>query len=121
VAKTILIVDDDPNVLDTLRTLLIDDGHTVRTARDGLQALDRLRRAPVDLVVSDVVMPVVDGHKLVQEMRRTGDRTPVILMSSVPSVTHIEPETPELAKPLDFEALLGVIRETLARARAVAI
>jgi DNA-binding response OmpR family regulator len=120
VAKTILIVDDDPNLLDALRTLLIDEGHTVRTARDGLQALDRLRRAPVDLVISDVDMPVVDGHMLLREMRLTGDRTPVVLLTGVPSAVHVEPETRAVAKPLDFDGLLAVIRDTLASIRPLA-
>jgi two-component system response regulator AtoC len=116
-ASTILVVDDDPGVLDELRSLLIDEGLTVRTARDAAQALDRLRRSPVALVVTDVVMPTVDGRTLAEEMRIRGDQTPVLLMSGAASTLRVAPGTRVLSKPLDFDELLAAVREALNASR----
>jgi DNA-binding NtrC family response regulator len=106
---TVLIVDDDPNVIAILRSFLIEEGFTVRTARDGVEALDRLMRAPVAFVISDVRMPAVDGRTLVQEMRRRGDRSPVLLISGYEHLVDVEPNTRFLRKPFDLDQLLDVI------------
>jgi DNA-binding NtrC family response regulator len=106
---TVLIVDDDPDVIAILRSFLIEEGFTVRTARDGVQALDRLLHAPVAFVISDVRMPAIDGRTLVQEMRRRGDRVPVLLMSGYEDTVEVEPNTRFLRKPFDLDQLLEVI------------
>jgi DNA-binding NtrC family response regulator len=116
-SSTILVVDDDPGVLVELRSLLIDEGLTVRTARDAEQALDRLRRSPVALVVTEVVMPTADGRTLTQEMRSRGDETPVLLTSRSTSPLPVPPGTRVLAKPLDFDELLAAVREALNASR----
>lgn len=106
---TVLIVDDNPEMIDALRAFLIREGHTVRTARDCAQALDRLMRAPVALVISDVLMPAIDGRTLVQEMRHRGDRTPVLLMGGYEYSVNDMPITRFLRKPFAFDQLLEAI------------
>ncbi len=76
----ILVVDDDLAVCGSLRDLLIEEGCTVFVAGGGLDALRILEHEPVDLVLSDVVMPDLDGYDLFMEIRRRGT-TPVILMT----------------------------------------
>lgn len=76
----ILVVDDDLGVCRSLRDLLTVDGCQVQIATDGLRALEVLERNPIDLVISDVVMPDLDGYDLFKEIRRRGD-VPVILMT----------------------------------------
>ncbi|MBI1817989.1 MAG: response regulator [Deltaproteobacteria bacterium] len=76
----ILVVDDDLGVCRSLRDLLVAEGCNVFTANNGLEALSVMERAPVDLVVTDVVMPDLDGYDLFMEIKRRG-QTPVILMT----------------------------------------
>jgi len=78
--KRILLADDDAGVRDGLARLL-SPRYEVITARDGEGALAEIARQPVDLVVLDVVMPLVDGEKALKSMRARGLTTPVILMS----------------------------------------
>jgi len=67
--KRILIVDDEPEIVDTLADILRDAGHLVETARDGRHALDRLGGGAFDLILSDLRMPVLDGPGLYGEVR----------------------------------------------------
>jgi len=76
----VLVVDDDLGVCRSLRDLLVAEGCQVLVATDGLRALETLNRSSVDIVVSDVVMPDLDGYDLFMEIRRRGT-IPVILMT----------------------------------------
>jgi class 3 adenylate cyclase/CheY-like chemotaxis protein len=67
----ILVVDDDAGNRDLLTRLLGNNGYTIATAGDGRAGLEYLRRNPVDLVISDLVMPGLDGLQLLREIRRT--------------------------------------------------
>lgn len=79
---TILVVDDDLGVCYSLRDLLLEEGCEVEVAINGLDALKVLERRNVDLVVSDVVMPDLDGYDLYMEVRERYRQTPVILMTA---------------------------------------
>jgi PAS domain S-box-containing protein len=85
----VLVVDDDLGVCRSLRDLLMAEGCEVLVASDGLRALEVLERAPVDAVISDVVMPDLDGYDLFMEVRRRGS-TPVILMTGYYSSHRIK-------------------------------
>lgn len=76
----VLVVDDDLGVCRSLRDLLVAEGCEVITASDGRRALDLLETTSVDLIISDVVMPDVDGYDLFMEVKRRWN-TPVILMT----------------------------------------
>ncbi len=66
---SILIVDDEPNILLSLQFLMKKAGYDVRTATDGEQALDEIARARPDLVLLDVMMPKLDGFTVCQRIR----------------------------------------------------
>jgi PAS domain S-box-containing protein len=76
----VLVVDDDVGVCHSLRDLLRAEGCEVLEAHDGLEALRIFDAVPIDLVISDVVMPDLDGYDLYMEIRKRG-HTPVILMT----------------------------------------
>jgi DNA-binding response OmpR family regulator len=78
--RRILVVDDDLAILEALAVLL-DGRYDVVTATDGREALRLIEDHSVDLVVSDVLMPLVAGEELVEAARRAGVRIPVILIS----------------------------------------
>lgn len=65
----LLLVDDDPIIRMTLRTVLTSDGHTVSVASDGEDALTKILDSPVDMIISDVYMPRLDGIRLRDTVR----------------------------------------------------
>jgi len=77
----ILIVDDDPSILDALQDLL-GARHDVLVASNGEEAMDQLGRGSVDLVVLDMMMPVLDGEDALRQIRSRGLRVPVIVASA---------------------------------------
>jgi len=79
---TILVVDDDLGVCYSLRDLLREEGCIVEVATNGLDALKILSRQKVDLVLSDVVMPDLDGYDLYMEVRERYRQTPIVLMTA---------------------------------------
>jgi len=68
--KTVLVVDDEPNVRDYLAQILRDAGFRVQTAADGDEAMALIRREPPDFISLDLVMPRKSGHKLLYELRK---------------------------------------------------
>jgi DNA-binding response OmpR family regulator len=78
----ILLVDDDPSLLDALALAFADEGHAVTTAADGAQALAAIRADPPDAVVSDINMPGIDGFTVCRKLRAAGNPVPIILLTS---------------------------------------
>jgi CheY-like chemotaxis protein len=76
----VLVVDDDLGVCRSLRDLLAAEGCEVHVATNGLRALEAIENTDLDIVISDVVMPDLDGYELFMEVRRRG-AMPVILMT----------------------------------------
>jgi two-component system, OmpR family, alkaline phosphatase synthesis response regulator PhoP len=67
--QSVLIVDDEPNILLSLQFLMKKSGYEVRTAKDGEEALAELLRAAPDLVLLDVMMPKIDGFSICEQIR----------------------------------------------------
>jgi two-component system chemotaxis sensor kinase CheA len=86
----LLVADDSFTTRELIRSILQSAGYEVTTAVDGLDALDKLRAAPYDLVVSDVEMPRVDGFQLTYQIRQELglDDLPVVIITSLASETH---------------------------------
>jgi two-component system chemotaxis sensor kinase CheA len=86
----LLVADDSFTTRELIRSILQSAGYEVTTAVDGLDALDKLRAAPYDLVVSDVEMPRVDGFQLTTQIRRDLGLIdlPVVIITSLASETH---------------------------------
>lgn len=80
--NSILLVDDDPDVLEALAELLTDR-YRVLVASNGEMALKMLAREDVDLIVADLMMPIMDGETLLKTIRAAGRDTPVIIFSAV--------------------------------------
>ena len=75
----LLVVDDDPDVRDSLSRALRYAGYQVLVATHGGEALDVVARSPVDLIVLDVLMPIMDGFESCRRLRERGDATPVLM------------------------------------------
>lgn len=98
----ILIVDDDPDVVETTRLVLEKAGHQVSHAhnrRDGMKALEAQRP---DLLILDVMMEEPDdGIAMAQDLRRKGFKTPVLMMTSLDKVTGYNYDRDESLVPVD--------------------
>jgi CheY-like chemotaxis protein len=109
---TVLVVDDEPAIREIVAMLLEDEGYLVRHAKDGVEALAAVDDDSIDLVVSDVVMPRLDGASLVRKLRRRGYLIPVVLMSAVYADVDL-PGVRFVPKPFEIDRLLGTVASAL--------
>jgi two-component system, chemotaxis family, chemotaxis protein CheY len=105
-----LIVDDDREVRETLRTALEDEGFTVAVAANGAEAMTKLEERPPRLVLLDLMMPVVDGWEVLDRMRADPslDEVRVCVCSAVADVASTRADF-VLRKPFDLDALKHVV------------
>jgi CheY-like chemotaxis protein len=110
-ANLILIVDDDDDFRGTLRQVLQEEGCTVRDAADGKAALRSLRASTPDLVILDLMMPVMNGWDLYAKMQEdpTLVDIPVAVLSGVARMRPFGPMH-EIHKPIDLSSLQGLLR-----------
>jgi two-component system response regulator MprA len=119
--RSVLVVDDDHDVVGALVELLDEEGYRVRYAFDGQAALGEIARNAPDLVLADVMMPQVDGVSLANRLQDSG--IPVVLLSAVYNDIDL-PGVRFLPKPFEVDDLLWVIARTFedhTRARRQAV
>ena len=117
--KLILVVDDEYAIVEALAALLGDEGYRVATAMNGAEALQRIAEEKPDLVVLDVMMPVMDGRAPLARIRADAslEGLPVILMSAAPRGPTTGPTSDAfLQKPFGVVPLLATIERLLAPA-----
>ncbi|MBF4561728.1 response regulator transcription factor [Microbacterium sp. VKM Ac-2870] len=122
-APRLLLVDDEQSITDSLAPYLERSGFEVRVAADGQQAWDSVAAWHPDILVSDVMMPVLDGRQLVRRLRAAGDSTPTILLTRVGesgerSAALEEGADDYLNKPFDPQELVARARAVLRRVAA---
>ena len=81
--QTVLLVDDESAITNALAPYLERSGFSVVVAHDGVEGLDVHEKISPDIVVTDVMMPGVDGRELVREIRARGGWTPIILLTQI--------------------------------------
>jgi two-component system response regulator MprA len=116
----ILVVDDEPAVLDAVDRALRLEGYETELAADGQEALDSLAAGAPDALVLDLLMPRVDGLEVCRRLRAAGDRTPVLVLTArdaVPDrVRGLDAGADDyLVKPFALEELLARLRALLRR------
>jgi len=116
--KSVLVVEDDPDLAKMLKRILSHDGYSVATCADGEAALEYLGAQSVDLLITDLMMPGMEGEELLMELRRRKGMAsiPVILISaSAMRATVAERLKVEasLAKPFDTEELRQLVASFL--------
>jgi CheY-like chemotaxis protein len=114
----ILIVDDDPDLLDLVGEVLVERGYRVALSRNGEEALDSIERDVPDLVLLDMRMPVMDGWTFARHLReRHGRSIPIVVMTAAEDSKLRADEIgadSDLGKPFDLQQLHDVVEDTLA-------
>jgi PAS domain S-box-containing protein len=111
---SILVVDDEQFVRETLAEMLTDLDHKVTTASGGWEALEKILNARFDLVFTDLAMPEMDGWEIARAIRKRHPDVPVVLVTGYGSIAHPPPGEPDLVadiigKPFDFDQVSGTI------------
>jgi len=116
----ILVVDDEPAVRASLERALRMEGYDIALASNGAEALSALEKEDADAVVLDVMMPGVDGLEVCRTMRRSGDRTPVLMLTARDAVSDrvagLDAGADDyVVKPFALDELLARLRALLRR------
>lgn len=116
----LLVVDDEPNILELLTMSLRFVGFVVATATNGTDALKRAQEFQPDLVILDVMMPGLDGFEVARQLRSRGDRVPVVFLTARDSTEdRVQGLTlggdDYLIKPFSLEELVARVRAVLRR------
>jgi CheY-like chemotaxis protein len=113
IAGPVLVVDDDPDMVDVITAILAAEGYTYQTASNGLEALDVIDRELPAVVLLDMLMPVMNGWQTADELHHRYGRTiPIIALTAA---EHAQARAHEidadgvLAKPFEIEELLRVV------------
>ena len=119
----ILVIEDDAFFSEVLVQMLQLDGHTVTVCGDGAKALQQMQRLHPDLIITDILMPHMDGVELIMELSRQSSNTPLIAMSggrrSITSAFNLDSAKllgvkTTLTKPFNLPTLRAAITEAMA-------
>ncbi|MCL4305127.1 response regulator [bacterium] len=117
----ILVVDDDPNIRQMLRSMLEREGYEVDVASNGLECMRRFEAAPADLVITDIIMPEQEGIETIRRLRAEYPESRIIAISGggrigpsdYLSMAKLIGAVSTLSKPFDRKDLLEAIRGAL--------
>lgn len=121
----ILVADDTPSIRNTLSILLAEEGHTVRLAANGEEALAEYAKRRPDMLLLDIMMPKKNGHRVLKQIRQNDPTLPIIFLSAKGSPADIAQglnlgSDDYLPKPFDRAVLLSRIRAVFRRTRGIA-
>lgn len=108
----VLVVDDDPSILDTVAAILQAEGHQVVSAAGGHEALALARTWHPTLVLLDMRMPVMDGWAVARALREAGSAVPIVVMTAAENAARWADEigaAGHLAKPFDLDDLIDCV------------
>lgn len=117
--RNVLVVEDDSNIADLLRMYLEKEGYTVRIAGDGGRALEEFKREAPDLILLDIMLPVMDGWSVCSKIRETS-RVPIIMLTArgevFDRVSGLEMGADDyIVKPFEMKEVLARINAVLRR------
>lgn len=119
--KKILIIDDDPMLLKSVKVVLEKTEYQVTTAEDGVEGCALFDKGGFDMVITDILMPNKDGIKTISYIRKVNKEIPILAISGAGmagainnlSAAMLMGATETLAKPFKKEALLGAVKACL--------
>lgn len=108
--RTVLVVDDEPDIRDTLRDVLEDEGYRVVVASNGREALALLTGGPApSVVVLDLLMPIMNGNDLYEAMRADPNLSEIPIIVSTSDPSRAPTGALLMNKPFDLDRMLAVI------------
>lgn len=118
--KVILVIDDDPDILDSIKAILSANGFDVVTAMSGKEGVDAVASSKPDLILCDMMMERIDaGTKVAQEIKKSNPSIPIYLLSSIGTATATNIEIDKLGfngvfqKPVNPDNLVATIKKAL--------
>lgn len=117
--EKILIIDDDKNVCDFLRTHFEREGFTAIIANDGAEGIDKFNSSSPDMIILDIMMPLADGWQVCKEIRKNSD-TPIIMLTAkgevIDKILGLELGADDyIVKPFDVKEVLARVKAVLRR------
>ncbi|MEJ2627482.1 MAG: response regulator, partial [bacterium] len=115
---SILVVEDDPNVQKIIHRFLTEEGHEITLASDGIDALMRVGKHKFDLIVSDILMPNLNGIQLLEQLNQKGVRIPVMFITGYHNLEY-ELKSKELGavgyikKPINKDVLIKKVHQLI--------
>jgi CheY-like chemotaxis protein len=117
---SILVIDDEPDILLLLSDALRADGHTVTCATNGMEGLERALLGHPNVVITDLCMPRMTGEEFIDELQAIAPQIPIIVMSAKMALPSIKQRRDELhvhayfQKPFDIDELRTTVKHVLA-------
>lgn len=112
-SKTVLVVDDDQDLISLVAMVLESEGYGVQTAADGREALEAVERGMPDLILLDMKMPIMDGWEFAREFRTKYDlQSPIVVMTAAADARQCTEEIGAvgwIGKPFDLDMLVGAV------------
>ena len=120
----ILLVEDEKDLAAIVRQGLEEEGYTVESAYDGEEGLYMAENLPVDLIIPDIMLPLIDGLSILKSIRKKGMTTPALLLTArdaiLDKITGLDPGADDsLTNPLVFGELLARVRSLIRRKATV--
>ena len=118
----ILIVEDDNEICQLYSRVLTRSGYQVTGAANGQEALDAMEQAYFDLIISDIMMPVMDGYELVRQLRDVGNTTPILMITAKDAfddkrLGFLSGTDDYMVKPIDVDEMVLRVGALLRRSR----
>ena len=111
----VLLIEDEPKTVQSLKQGLEEDGYEVDIAYDGLIGKQLAKNNSYQLIISDIIIPGINGIELCREIRKSGDNTPILMLTALGTtddkVTGLDAGADDyLVKPFEFKELLARVR-----------
>jgi DNA-binding response OmpR family regulator len=120
IQRVVLVVDDERRMVDLIADVLESEGFAVKCACDGLEALHEIKQKRPDLVITDILMPGLDGISLARKILGEKHPIPIILMSaSRRQLTEFN--APFIAKPFEIDDLVALARKHVEDSQELAV
>ena len=119
----ILLIEDEPKTLSFIKQGLQENSFEVDTASEGLSGKELALTRKYDLIISDIILPNLDGRQLCKELRQAGNQTPLLMLTALGGADHVVEGLDSgaedyLTKPFEFKELLARIRSLTKRVQA---
>ena len=121
---SILVVEDDPNIRKLIEAVLLDERYSPIPAKDAQEALDILDKQHINLMITDIMMPGMDGFTLTEQLREAGYDFPILMVTAKETIKDkrkgfIVGTDDYMVKPVDEEELILRVKALLRRAKIV--